>query len=127
MPPFSPGDRVQFTPWPGGDLHTGTVDEVRDPRPRTDPRFPPGADEPHLLITDDFRGEQVLVAFKRPAETGELIMPRIRIDIRYNPDLAHYPGATTAAEAMQFDIDNVDVHELIEFAGGDVTATVVED
>ena len=62
MTEFRSGDRVQFTLWPGSDLHTGSVVEVRDPRPRTDPRFPPGTGEPHLLIPDHNRGEQVLVA-----------------------------------------------------------------
>ena len=54
-------------------------------------------------------------------------MPYIRIEIRYTPDLAHYPGASSAAEAMQIDIDSVDVHELIDFAGDDVRVTLIND
>lgn len=54
-------------------------------------------------------------------------MPHIRIEIHYTPDLARYPGAGSAAEAMQLDIDNVAAHELIDFAGDDVRVTVIDD
>lgn len=60
MPPFSPGDRVQFTLWPSDTPYTGTVVEVRDPVPRTDPRIRQVTDDHHLIINDDRGGSAVV-------------------------------------------------------------------
>ena len=57
-------------------------------------------------------------------------MPHIRIDAYYTPNIREvpeaYPGATTLAEAMQYDIDNLPPIELLAVAE-DVQVTLVDD
>lgn len=50
------GDRVRFTLAPSDIRHTGTVVEVRQPRPQPDPRIRHVENTVHVIVADDRGG-----------------------------------------------------------------------